>query len=289
MTLHAIEALQADPQTEVIIAISKLPSPEMADKVAEKLKAGGKPAVIVFMEEKLGASTYVSKKGQATIYRAQTLKDAALAAATLVEGGDLAQVGRQGDQDLSDLHERARDLRSELVDGQKYLRGLFSGGTLCEEAMRIWGSKHGGIWSNAPLNPKFKLPDVNQSVEHTALDLGEEEFTVGRPHPMIDHDLRIRRLVQEAADPSVAVIQMDIVLGHGAHLDPASELAPAIQQALVSAQKEDRQLVVVLSITGTQNDPQDLKHQRAAFDEAGAVVLDSSADASHIAAMIVGN
>ena len=106
---------------------------------------------------------------------------------------------------------------------------------------------------------------------------------------MIDHDLRIRRLIQEADDPSVAVIQMDIVLGHGAHPNPISEMAPAIQQAIERAQAGDRQLMVILSITGTQDDPQDLKHQRAAFEEVGAVVLDSSADASHLAAMIVGS
>lgn len=289
MTLHAIEALQEDPETKVIVAISKLPSPDMADKVVEKLKTGGKPAVVAFMEEKLTDPAYTAKKGEAAIYRAQNLKDAALAAAALVQGGELNDVGRQMQQEIDDLQDRAQALRSQLNKDQKYLRGLFSGGTLCEEAMRIWGSRHAGVWSNAPLNPKFKLSDVNQSVEHTALDLGEEEFTVGRPHPMIDHDLRIRRLMQEAGDPSVAVIQMDIVLGHGAHPDPAGELGPAVEKALEVAQKDGRRLIAILSITGTEDDPQDLRHQRAAFERAGADVLDSNAGASHLAAMVVGS
>ncbi len=99
----------------------------------------------------------------------------------------------------------------------------------------MWSAEIGDVWSNGPLKPHLKLPDSNHSQGHCALDLGEEEFTIGRPHPMIDNDLRIRRLLQEAADPQVAVIQMDLVFGYGAHPDPARELAPAIRHARDSA------------------------------------------------------
>ncbi len=91
------------------------------------------------------------------------------------------------------------------------------------------------VLSNAPLEEADRLPDSLHSQGHCALDLGEEEFTVGRPHPMIDNDLRIRRLLQEASDPQVSVIMLDVVLGYGAHPDPASELAPAIHQARQAA------------------------------------------------------
>jgi FdrA protein len=287
MTLHAIDALQEDSETKVIIAISKLPSPEVAEKVIEKLKAGEKPAVVAFMEEKLAPQAPISKSDGVRIYMANTLKDASLAAATLVQGGDLATVRQQLEQEEGDLRDRAIGIRSQLKEDQKYLRGLFSGGTLCEEAMRIWGARLGAVWSNAPLKPEYTLPDVNQSCQHTALDLGEEVFTVGRPHPMIDNDLRIRRVIHEAGDSSVAAIQMDVVLGYGAHPDPASELAPAIERARQIAQEEGRELIIILSITGTKGDPQNLNHQRAAFEKAGAIVLESNADASHLAAMLV--
>ena len=106
-------------------------------------------------------------------------------------------------------------------------------------------------------------PIHTRSQGHCAVDLGEEEFTVGRPHPMIDNDLRIRRLLQEARDPETAVILLDVVLGYGAHPDPASELAPAVRQAQALAQAAGRELLVVASVTGTEQDPQCLSRQAA--------------------------
>jgi FdrA protein len=143
------------------------------------------------------------------------------------------------------------------------------------------------VWSNGPLKPEFRLPDSNWSYHHCALDLGEEEFTVGRPHPMIDNDLRIRRLLQEAADPEVAVIQLDIVLGYGAHPDPASELAPAIREARDLAMRDGRDLLIVGALTGTDADPQNLTRQARAFEAAGMRLLSSNAAASQLAALIL--
>ncbi len=112
------------------------------------------------------------------------------------------------------------------------------------------------MYSNAPLPGGTALPDSTKSFEHTAVDLGEEEFTVGRPHPMIDNDLRIRRILQEARDPEVAVILLDVVLGYGAHPDPASELGKAVEEAQKLAHAEGRELTFVASVTGTEEDPQ---------------------------------
>ncbi len=289
MTLHALEALQKDPETKVIIAISKLPSADVAEKVLVHLKSGKKPAVVAFMEERFTPQVPLSKTDGIVIYRASTLKEASWVAAALVQGVDLATVRSQLEQEVNDLQVRAESLRSQLKVEQKYLRGLFSGGTLCEEAMRIWGERLGAVWSNAPLKPEFKMPDPNQSYQHTALDLGEEEFTVGRPHPMIDNDLRIRRLMQEVGDPSVAGIQMDVVLGYGAHPNPACELAPAVERARQIAASGGRELIIVISITGTEGDPQNLNYQRAAFEKTGAIVLGNNADASRLAAMMVSS
>jgi FdrA protein len=140
------------------------------------------------------------------------------------------------------------------------------------------------VQSNAPLKHEHQLADSLHSVKHTCVDLGEEEFTVGRPHPMIDNDLRIRRLRQEANDPEVAVIMFDVVIGYGAHPDPASELGPAIQQA---RQQAKRELIIVASVTGTEHDPQRLSAQVAALRAAGAIVCDSNAAAAKLVALIV--
>ncbi len=286
MTLHALKALQDDPDTEVIVAISKIPSPTVVQKILDRLTARGKPSVVIFM----GASPSGSQAKEAFhegLYLANTLEEAALAAVALVRKEDIERVQSRLKEQTQKIESRAREIVSQLHVDQKYLRGLFSGGTLCEEAMRIWGAEVGPVWSNAPLDTRRTLVDSHKSVEHCAVDLGEEEFTVGRPHPMIDHDLRIRRLYQEAQDPSVALIQMDVVLGYGAHPDPASELAPAIIKARDIAEKDGRTLVVVVSITGTGGDPQGLDHQREAFKKSGAIVAESNAAASTLATCIV--
>ncbi|HEY43775.1 MAG TPA: FdrA family protein [Anaerolineae bacterium] len=286
MMIQAIEALQTDQETEVIVAISKLPTPRVAEKVGAKLNAG-KPAVVIFMGESLTPSPYAKQIDQGRIIYTSTLQEAALKAAMLATDGDLATVESQLAQQMSDLQKQARNLASLIKPEQKFLRGLFSGGTLCEEAMRIWDEKVRPVWSNQPLKQEWKLPDSKSSYQHCALDLGAEEFTVGRPHPMIDHDLRITRLLEEASDPSVAVIQMDVVLGYGAHPDPASELSPAIEKANGIALENERSLIVVLSITGTNEDPQNVGDQQDAFQKAGAIVLESNAAASWLAAMVV--
>jgi FdrA protein len=124
-------------------------------------------------------------------------------------------------------------------------------------------------------------------VGHTIIDLGEEEFTVGRPHPMIDNDLRIRRLLQEASDPETAVILLDVVLGYGAHPDPASELAPAILQACELVEKSGKGLTVVASVTGTKGDPQGLQHTISTLQKAGAIVCESNVAAARLTGMII--
>ena len=162
-------------------------------------------------------------------------------------------------------------VRGELgTEGQRYLRGLFSGGTLQYEALLILQNYVPVVYSNAPLDKKNKLEDSLVSKAHTVIDLGEDEFTVGRLHPMLDNDLRIRRLEKEASDPEVAVILLDVVLGYGAHGDPASELAPAIAAAIQSAKEAGRHLEVVAIVSGTDGDPQGIEAQIKQLRDAGA-------------------
>jgi len=164
----------------------------------------------------------------------------------------------------------------EFAPGQRYLRGLFSGGTLAYEAMLILQRYLPAVYSNAPLDKKYRLEDSLVSQDHTVIDLGEDEFTVGRLHPMLDNDLRIRRLEAEASDPEVAVILLDVVLGYGAHPDPAGELAPAIARAHKLAEDAGRHLEVVAILSGTDEDPQDFNSQVEQLESAGALVETSN-------------
>ena len=136
------------------------------------------------------------------------------------------------------------------------LRGFFSGGTLCDEAMVIAAERLGPIASNIPLEPDWALGDDLRSPGHLMIDFGDDQLTRGRPHPMIDPSLRIERIAEAAADPACAVLLLDVVLGYGAHPDPARSLAPAIAQARDRASRDGRDLAVVVSLIGSAGDPQ---------------------------------
>jgi FdrA protein len=174
-----------------------------------------------------------------------------------------------------------------LAASQRYVRGLYSGGTFCYEASGLLSEALGNVWSNTPVDPQAHLADVWRSAEHTVVDLGDDDFTHGRPHPMIDHQLRNQRLLQEAADPEVGVILLDVVLGYGAHADPAAEMVPAIAKAQTLAKKRRQRIAFVGFVCGTEGDPQNLERQESALREAGMLLTESNAQAVRLAATIV--
>jgi succinyl-CoA synthetase alpha subunit len=280
MMLSGLQALQADPATQVIVLVSKPPAADVAQKVLEQVARSDKPSVICL----LGGDGMALETPKQRI--ARTLEDAATLAASFATTGAAPVGGPSGAQEVFPVDPAV--LRSRLSAGQRYLRGLFSGGTLCYEAQVIWRDQLlSRVFSNAPLNPDDQLADSTRSQCHSAVDLGEEEFTVGRPHPMIDNDLRIRRILQEAADPEVAVLLLDVVLGYGAHPNPAGELGLAVQRARRLAAEGGRELLVVASVTGTEEDPQRLSAQVQALEQAGLIVCPSNAAAARLAGEIV--
>jgi len=162
------------------------------------------------------------------------------------------------------------------------LRGLFAGGTLCDEAMVIATQRLGPIQSNIPLRPELRLAPLAAPTGHAMIDFGDDELTAGRAHPMIDQSLRLERLAVQAADPAVAVLLLDVVLGHGAHPDPAAELGPAI-----AAVRARGGAAVVVSLIGARADPQGLDRQAAVLQAAGAHVFASNAAATRFAVDLI--
>jgi FdrA protein len=201
-------------------------------------------------------------------------------ARTLEEGvvRTLAVLGRDAPDPAEGMAERAK-LAAERVKGdRRAIHGLFSGGTLCYEAMVLISERLGPVRSNVPLEEDWKLPAPPGS--HVCLDLGEEEFTRGRPHPMIDPQPRADRMMGETEDDDVAVILLDVVLGHGGHPDPASVLAPACRVATGVG------LSVVAHVVGTDGDPQGYKDQTRQLEEAGCVLAPTGARAALLAGAI---
>ena len=255
--LMALDVLTRDPETKVIVLVSKPPAPKVAEDVLRVARKAGKPVVVNFI-----GRTPISRQ-VGNLYFASGLDDAAAIAVELAKNPPAPYV--------------APELGlKRFAKGQKYLRGLFSGGTLAYEAQHLLTEYLPKVYANAPINKDNKLKDALVSVEHTIVDLGEDEFTVGRLHPMMDNELRIRRLLDEAKDPEVAVIMLDVVIGFGSHEDPASELAPAIAKAKDVAKKAGRYLEVAAVVTGTEDDPQKLSAQIELLKKAGTWVSTSN-------------
>jgi succinyl-CoA synthetase alpha subunit len=271
---QAIDLLARDDATRVVVLVSKPPAPATARKVLSRVAAAGKPCVVLF----LGADPQTLALAPC-IVPVGTLADAAATAVALVDD-------RRREPALPFDEARAGEEASRLARGQRYVRALYSGGTFCTEAQILWRAAGLRVHSNAPLDAAAALPDGGASRDNTALDLGADEFTLGRPHPMIDPTLRIERIAQEARDPATAAIVLDVVLGYGAHDDPAGALAPVIVQAKDACAREGRHLAVIAFVCGTDDDPQSLTRQRAQLDAAGALVLPDSTAAARFAAAL---
>jgi succinyl-CoA synthetase alpha subunit len=257
MTILAAESLAADPETKVLLFVSKPPAASTRQALFARLKSLGKPTVVYFIgtpREEIEAAGFTS---------AASLEEAAAAAVTLATGKAPAPV-------IPD--EAIRAAAAKVAWSGKDLRGLYSGGTLCDEAQRMLLSILTTIQSNTPVPGARKLDDVHQSVGHTIVDLGDDDFTRGRAHPMIDPTARRERIEREFADPATGLVLIDVVLGYGSHPDMASEMASAVADA---RGKTGRSPAVAAAICGTDEDPQGFDDQRAKLEAAGILAFPS--------------
>lgn len=272
-----LEALNNDPETQVIVILSKPPAESVMKKMLKQLEKIEKPVIAAF----LGGDP------------------ALLAGSRVIYAGDLEQAARlavlasQGkepvleEEDTEKLMTLARAACEKLQPEQKYLRGLYSGGTLCYETMLLLRDRGVNAWSNIAIDKALLVEGSEESRDNTLLDMGEDFFTNGMPHPMIDFRQRVTRMEQEAADPLVALLLLDCVCGYGTHENPAGELAPAIRRAKEIAAKQGRHLTVLASVTATETDPQVRSEQIRILEDAGAIVLPCNAQAAKLAAAIL--
>jgi succinyl-CoA synthetase alpha subunit len=278
MMLLGIEALKKDPRTKVIVVISKPPAPEVADKVIAALKETGKPAVIHF----IGLE---AKEQRHNLYFAGNLEEAAGMAVSLSRG----EVYKS--RVFTIPEEKVREIVARESAGisseQKYLRGLYTGGTLADEAMILFDREIGEIYSNNQVKPELVPADPHVSQGHTIVDLGDDVFTVGRPHPMIDPSTREQRIVREMEDPEVALLLLDIVLGDGSHNDPAGAILDVLKEARSKAEQRGGYLAIIASITGTEGDFQNMAEQQKKLESIGCVVMPSNYQASMLALEII--
>lgn len=265
--MDGIKALENHAQTDVIAIISKPPAKEVRDQVVELLHSVSKPVVAIFLGEK-------PTKHEGNVYHAYTLAETAHIAVDLARGNEIQNDGYVGDYKFEN---------TTLKENQKGIHGLYSGGTLASEAAVLLSDAL-GLGSEITNEEGY----VFRKDGHVVVDLGDDQYTQGKPHPMIDPETRAKFITEAAKNEETAAIVLDFVLGYGSHNDMASALLPAITDGIEHAKSEGRELYVVASVCGTNSDPQDYQGHITRLKDTGVIVKDNNDEAVRTALDIIG-
>lgn len=268
MMLQGIDYLNEDDNTKVITLISKPPSPSVYEKILQKLKTVKKPVVIGFIDGK--------KPEESPYYHASTLAETAHLS---------LQASKVSVQPFEALTSQQQLDAIAMKKTQQFIRGLYCGGTLCSEAISIARKSLNHVYSNVSKKPEEHLDDVFHSKGHCFVDLGDDVFTNGRPHPMIEPTIRLERILQEANDPTVGVLLLDFELGYGSHEDPTGTHL----EVLKTFKSLRPEVPIIAYVCGTELDEQGLKKQEQQLKQIGVRLASSHAQAIRYAvAMIQG-
>ena len=270
----ALQTLAQDPDTRVLVLIAKPPAASVAARLAQEAAQTGKPCVLAFVGETAPAPV------PGAVYPAASLEEAALLAGALAQDAPLPTGPPEIPAPLSAM---LPAVRTALRPGQRLVQALYCGGTLAYEALGLLRGALGTVVSNLD-HTLVAAPEA----AHVVLDLGAEEFTQGRPHPMIDPSVRRQYLLAAARNPAVAVVLCDVMLGWGAHPDPAGALAAVWQEAQATAQAAGRTLVGIVHVCGAPDDPQGFEPQCQVLRDQGMILADSNAQAVRLATAVLG-
>ena len=269
-TLMGLDVLEADPATKIITLISKPAGAHTLGLLQERIQRCKKPVIGCL----LGHSGSIDSGPH--FFQVRTIDQAVEQA--------LSYMGEQGAgsiiQPASPRMAQVEREAQRWLPEQRYLRGLFAGGTFCFQAQQVLQDAGIPVYSNAPLDSRYRLKNPEQSLEHSVLDLGDDYFTQGKPHPMIDASERRKRILQEASDPEVAILLLDFILGEISSPDPVGDLIGAIRQSQEITTRRGGRLSFVASVCGTDQDMQGLERQKTMLLDAGVHVLPSSAKAA---------
>ncbi len=321
MMLECMKILEKDDDIKVIAIISKPPSPSVEQKIMEYVTNNGtKKYVLAFIGGHLTdagekqqrsltegfhsqahpssvntttnssrhTTTATSADRHAGIVKVNSLASSVLAVANALGNQQLQKAISQIYMQPEEMVNLLQREWSKLQSNQKYIRALYTGGTFTYEAQVILRDiiDTGQIHSNAPIEQIGKLQDSFKSEKHSIIDLGEEEFTKGRPHPMIDPTIRKFRILEEAKDPEVGVILLDFVLGYGSNPDPVGAVIDELQLAKEIADKQGYYLPVITHVCGTENDIQGYERSISKLHSVGCIVMPTNALAAIASALI---
>lgn len=264
-TKDALTGLAHHETTDVIVVVSKPPAKEVKDDVVKLLHSLGKPVVAIFLGEK-------PEYHEGNVYFAHTLEECAKIAVDLAKGEKV----KTNYQNKSDIQPKDDEISGKTV------KGLYSGGTLAYEAAML-------VSEALKLSSSTKEEGYMLKTDgFEIMDLGDDIYTQGKPHPMIDPSVRIEKLREFGADPKTGVILLDVVLGYGAHEDMAGQLAPVIKEILKKAESEKRKLYIIGTVCGTKGDPQNYEKSQKVLEQAGMLVKESNTSALRTALNLMG-
>jgi FdrA protein len=263
-TLLALDALEDDPSTQVIAIISKPPAEKTLNRLTGRIKRCSKPIICCF----IGIDHLIEGEGK-YFHRTDTIDEAAILAVKAL-GGNV----------VSNSSQIKAKTEKKIALHQRYLRGVFAGGTFCYQSQQILKKAGINVYSNGPLDKKLLLHDPEESIENSIVDMGDEYFMVGRPHPMINGSQRAKRILKEANDPEVGILLLDFILGYNSSPDPVGELIESIEKAKQISTQRGNPIEVVASICGTDGDFQDINQQMKMLTESGVKVFSSNAQAT---------
>lgn len=268
--LEGIRRMENDPNTKVIVLVSKLADLGVMDKVLNAADNCKKPVVVVFLGS--NEELFVNHKVHATF----SLEECALKAVELV-GGNVSDFG----MDDAEIAQLAKDSVSRLAAEKKFFRGLYCGGTFTEEALQYFSAHNKDVTLYSNLSNRYcvKLEDSEVSQGHAILDLGAEDFTAKAPHPVFDPGLRLCRLRKELADPQVGVVLLDFITGPGVAADPITAFAKECAK--------HPEIVFISTICGSREDPQNVQEKEQLLKDAGVIVVKSNYQSARLASAMM--
>ena len=285
MTKLSMRMLEKEYDTKIITMVSKPPEQETLDTILDYAASETtKPLVLGIMGK---VTIHVPEKLRNRTSVARTLHATALESVRLVNREKYEKALDEYTIPFEKLLSTLQPLWEEFSSEQKYIRALYTGGTILSEALMIFDELGLKVYSNAPLKGQLRLPDSFKSLENTVVDLGEEEFTAGRAHPMIDPTIRRLRIIDEAKDPGTAVMLMDFVLGYGSNPDPAGAHVDAIKKAQKTAEENGGKIAFIGYVLGVEDDPQKYSEQVEKLRNAGVIVLPTNAISAFATALLV--
>jgi hypothetical protein len=277
--IDGLHALERDSSIELIILVSKPPEANTMTKILEVVKNSSKPIIINFLGKQHGYCDSPNKS-----VTVDTLEEAAHSAANFIRTGELIRTTVRF-EDEKKVAESLETSISQIQNEQKYIRGLFAGGTFTFEAAQIirdFLPEDESLNTNVHLSGTTSIENVKVSQGHTLVDMGADEFTLGKPHPMIDQTERTQRFLEEIDDPETAVILLDFVLGYGSHSDPVLDM----EDAFLQWKKKERHIPIIAHVCGTPLDPQEYEKSLNILTSHGIILMTTNAQAAKLAALI---